>query len=74
MNKKIRIKFAAALRDIWRRALEPIGLLPWFQGMGEKPQLINMYGITETTVHVTYYQLLKMMCSFKVILESGFPI
>lgn len=36
-------------------ALDPLGLLPWFQRYGEKePQLINMYGITETTVHVTY--------------------
>jgi amino acid adenylation domain-containing protein/non-ribosomal peptide synthase protein (TIGR01720 family) len=36
-------------------ALDPISLLPWFQRYGEKdPQLINMYGITETTVHVTY--------------------
>ncbi|PFD35310.1 non-ribosomal peptide synthetase [Bacillus cereus] len=39
-------------------ALEPISLLPWFQRYGEKePQLINMYGITETTVHVTYYPI-----------------
>lgn len=29
---------------------------PWFLHHGDKrPQLINMYGITETTVHVTYY-------------------
>ena len=31
-------------------------LKPWFAGFGEtQPQLVNMYGITETTVHVTYY-------------------
>ncbi|WP_338868507.1 amino acid adenylation domain-containing protein [Myxococcus stipitatus] len=36
-------------------ALEPATLVPWFQRHGDaKPQLINMYGITETTVHVTY--------------------
>ncbi|EJR98785.1 non-ribosomal peptide synthetase (plasmid) [Bacillus mycoides] len=36
-------------------ALDPSNLLPWFQRYGDKdPQLINMYGITETTVHVTY--------------------
>ncbi|MCB9066930.1 MAG: amino acid adenylation domain-containing protein [Calditrichae bacterium] len=30
-------------------------LKPWFDRYGDaKPQLINMYGITETTVHVTY--------------------
>ncbi|AMM92982.1 peptide synthetase [Peribacillus simplex] len=39
-------------------ALDPTSLLPWFQRYGEqKPQLINMYGITETTVHVTYYPI-----------------
>ena len=30
-------------------------LKPWYERHGdEKPRLINMYGITETTVHVTY--------------------
>ncbi|WP_287243564.1 MULTISPECIES: thioesterase domain-containing protein [unclassified Okeania] len=30
-------------------------LVPWFERHGDRfPQLINMYGITETTVHVTY--------------------
>src|SRR3569832_2251419 len=36
-------------------ALEPQSLQPWFRRHGEEqPQLVNMYGITETTVHVTY--------------------
>ncbi|UXY15519.1 amino acid adenylation domain-containing protein [Chitiniphilus purpureus] len=36
-------------------ALEPERLRPWLARWGERqPQLINMYGITETTVHVTY--------------------
>lgn len=36
-------------------ALELLSLQPWFELYGdEKPRLINMYGITETTVHVTY--------------------
>ena len=36
-------------------ALELQSLIPWFDRYGENaPQLINMYGITETTVHVTY--------------------
>ncbi|MBD3184086.1 amino acid adenylation domain-containing protein [Candidatus Poribacteria bacterium] len=39
-------------------ALEFNSLQPWFERHGDKqPQLINMYGITETTVHVTYYQV-----------------
>ncbi|WP_141287286.1 amino acid adenylation domain-containing protein, partial [Ideonella azotifigens] len=36
-------------------ALEPESLRPWFDRHGdEMPRLVNMYGITETTVHVTY--------------------
>ncbi|MEH2284995.1 MAG: amino acid adenylation domain-containing protein [Nostoc sp.] len=36
-------------------AIELPSLQPWFEFYGdEKPRLINMYGITETTVHVTY--------------------
>ena len=36
-----------------------IGMLrPWFEQHGDhRPELINMYGITETTVHVTYRPL-----------------
>ena len=36
-------------------ALELPTLRPWFKNHGDSaPRLINMYGITETTVHVTY--------------------
>jgi amino acid adenylation domain-containing protein len=36
-------------------ALNFVALRRWFDRHGDrKPQLINMYGITETTVHVTY--------------------
>jgi amino acid adenylation domain-containing protein/non-ribosomal peptide synthase protein (TIGR01720 family) len=39
-------------------ALEPKSLKPWFEQHGDRtPQLVNMYGITETTVHVTYRPL-----------------
>ncbi|TYT70381.1 amino acid adenylation domain-containing protein [Microcystis aeruginosa KLA2] len=39
-------------------ALEINSLQPWFQRHGDQcPQLVNMYGITETTVHVTYRPL-----------------
>ncbi len=39
-------------------ALELQSLQPWFERYGDKsPQLVNMYGITETTVHVTYRPL-----------------
>jgi amino acid adenylation domain-containing protein len=36
-------------------ALDLHSLKPWFDKYGDTvPQLVNMYGITETTVHVTY--------------------
>jgi len=39
-------------------ALEMATLQPWFARHGdEAPLLVNMYGITETTVHVTYRPL-----------------
>jgi amino acid adenylation domain-containing protein/non-ribosomal peptide synthase protein (TIGR01720 family) len=39
-------------------ALELQSLRPWFERRGDqRPQLVNMYGITETTVHVSYRPL-----------------
>ncbi|HVG44159.1 MAG TPA: amino acid adenylation domain-containing protein, partial [Longimicrobium sp.] len=36
-------------------ALEPASLRGWVERRGDdRPSLVNMYGITETTVHVTY--------------------
>jgi len=36
-------------------ALEMHSLTPWFERHGDRqPTVVNMYGITETTVHVTY--------------------
>jgi amino acid adenylation domain-containing protein len=41
-------------------ALELSSLQPWFERHDDQsPQLVNMYGITETTVHVTYRPLSK---------------
>ena len=56
---------AAGIRELALRyvifggeALEMQSLGPWFERHGDrKPQLVNMYGITETTVHVTYRPL-----------------
>ncbi|RSM36171.1 non-ribosomal peptide synthetase [Amycolatopsis balhimycina DSM 5908] len=39
-------------------ALEPARLTDWWERYGEAgPRLVNMYGITETTVHVTHHDL-----------------
>jgi len=41
-------------------ALRLQSLIPWMERHGDnEPQLINMYGITETTVHVTYRRITK---------------
>jgi amino acid adenylation domain-containing protein len=41
-------------------ALESGMLAPWFERHGdESPRLVNMYGITETTVHVTHHALTR---------------
>ena len=50
-------------------ALDYASLRPWVDRHGEYPELVNMYGITETTVHVTYRPIKKQdieektMCS-----------
>ena len=38
-------------------ALEVQALRPWYERHRDHPKLVNMYGITETTVHVTYRPL-----------------
>src|SRR6202034_4579858 len=51
---------ALALRPVvfGGEALEPELLRPWLERYGdERPRLVNMYGITETTVHVTWRRL-----------------
>ena len=63
----IRAEEAAGEKDLALRyvvfggeALEMQSLRPWFERHGDqKPRLVNMYGITETTVHVTYRPLSK---------------
>jgi len=51
---------SGALRQVvfGGEALDPAGLRPWFERHGDRrPRLTNMYGITETTVHVTLRHL-----------------
>jgi len=51
---------ALALREVifGGEALELPMLAPWFERHGdERPRIVNMYGITETTVHVTFREI-----------------
>lgn len=50
-------------------------LEPWIARFGdESPALINMYGITETTVHVTYRRLFKEDLRRRDVSPIGMPI
>jgi amino acid adenylation domain-containing protein len=55
-------------------ALDFATLQPWFANHGDRqPQLVNMYGITETTVHVTYYPLKKDQDHSKSLIGCPIP-
>nr|BBD84695.1 non-ribosomal peptide synthetase [Chromobacterium sp.] len=44
-------------------ALDLSALRPWYQRHGDAgPKLVNMYGITETTVHASYQALDRRLC------------
>ena len=54
-------------------ALDFKSLKPWFDRHGDThPQLVNMYGITETTVHVTYRPIIATDLSASSVI--GVPI
>ncbi len=56
-------------------ALDPRNLQPWFERHGDHlPQLVNMYGITETTVHVTSYTLHESDLQSEVQSPIGRPL
>jgi non-ribosomal peptide synthetase component F/acyl carrier protein len=64
---------ALALRHVifGGEALDPASLRPWVERHGdESPRLVNMYGITETTVHVTY----RVVREEDVLAGSASPI
>jgi amino acid adenylation domain-containing protein len=56
-------------------ALEVPSLRPWFERFGDQqPTLVNMYGITETTVHVTYRAIRLTDVDGKAQSPIGLPI
>jgi amino acid adenylation domain-containing protein len=56
-------------------ALELQSLKPWLERHGDQhPQLVNMFGITETTVHVTYRRILQADVDAKRGSVIGRPI
>ncbi|MCK4785651.1 MAG: non-ribosomal peptide synthetase, partial [Desulfobacteraceae bacterium] len=56
-------------------ALELQCLKPWFESHGDvRPQLVNMLGITESTVHVTYRPLTLQDVQNQQGSVIGFPI
>jgi acyl-coenzyme A synthetase/AMP-(fatty) acid ligase len=72
-----RDKEALMLRSVvfGGEALELEALRPWFERFGDqRPQLVNMYGITETTVHVTYRPVSKADLQNAAVSPIGEPI
>ncbi|MEU2101423.1 non-ribosomal peptide synthase/polyketide synthase [Nocardia sp. NPDC019255] len=65
---------AFALRTVvfGGEALEPQRLAGWFARYPDAPRLVNMYGITETTVHVSYREIDGRTGSASVI-GAGLP-
>ncbi len=56
-------------------ALDFPSLAPWFDRYGdEQPKCINMYGITETTVHVTYRPITRQDVAAHSGSNIGVPI
>ncbi|MCG6573322.1 amino acid adenylation domain-containing protein [Pseudomonas sp. AF32] len=56
-------------------AIDVQSLRPWFERFGDRtPQLINMYGITETTVHVTWRPLSMQDLDSEAASPIGEPI
>jgi amino acid adenylation domain-containing protein/non-ribosomal peptide synthase protein (TIGR01720 family) len=56
-------------------ALQIDALAPWFDRHGDQtPRLVNMYGITETTVHVTYRVITRADLAAGTGSRIGVPI
>lgn len=55
-------------------ALDPARLSPWFSRRPTRPRMVNMYGITETTVHVTAIDILPEMSQASSESPIGLPL
>jgi amino acid adenylation domain-containing protein len=65
-------KMALRLVIFGGEALDIPSLRPWFARHGsQSPRLVNMYGITETTVHVTYQPLTSKMAQDQASVIGG---
>ncbi|NEE12789.1 amino acid adenylation domain-containing protein, partial [Streptomyces sp. SID7499] len=55
-------------------ALDPARLTGWWERHGSSgPRLVNMYGITETTVHVTFQELAPHDAAAGSVIGRGIP-
>ncbi|HEV7474838.1 MAG TPA: amino acid adenylation domain-containing protein [Pyrinomonadaceae bacterium] len=74
-NREAASELALRLIIFGGEALELQSLKAWFDRHGDqRPQLVNMYGITETTVHVTYRPLSKEDIAHTASSRIGMPI
>ena len=75
-DELLRVAGDLALRTVvfGGEALQPPALRPWYEHFGDTgPTLVNMYGITETTVHVTYRPIEAADCDAETS-PIGVPI
>ncbi|MDQ0457783.1 amino acid adenylation domain-containing protein [Rhizobium paknamense] len=55
-------------------ALDPARLQDWFKRRGRAARMVNMYGITETTVHVTAIEIEPDACEGVMESPIGLPV
>ncbi|WP_164986269.1 non-ribosomal peptide synthetase [Streptomyces roseicoloratus] len=55
-------------------ALRYASLRPWYDVMGDRAVLVNMYGITETTVHVTFHAVTQEEAATETASLIGRPL
>ena len=77
VDEELHNQFSLALRYVvfGGEALEPASLKPWISRHSDLvPALVNMYGITETTVHVTHRNITRVEIETNVGSVIGEPL
>ncbi|MFI1293619.1 amino acid adenylation domain-containing protein [Streptomyces sp. NPDC020792] len=74
LEARHRDEFALRYVVFGGEALRYAALRPWFDLMGSRTRLVNMYGITETTVHVTHHPVTAEDARYETASAIGRPL